>query len=67
MRNGFSYHEIPNIAEDRDRNIWLGTVNGAMKLARGGFSTFDERDGIGGINSIFKSDTTGLYLSLIHI
>ncbi|HMH45783.1 MAG TPA: two-component regulator propeller domain-containing protein [Pyrinomonadaceae bacterium] len=61
-RNGFSYHEIANIAEDRDRNIWLGTVNGAMKLAHGGFITFDERDGIGGITSIFKSDNGGLYL-----
>src|SRR5207237_9946675 len=62
-RNGFTYHEIANIAEDRDNNIWLGTVNGAMKLARGGFITFDERDGIGGINSIFASNTGGLYFS----
>jgi ligand-binding sensor domain-containing protein/two-component sensor histidine kinase len=62
-RNGFSYHEIANLAEDRDGNLWLGTVNGAMKLARGGFSTFDERDGIGGINSIFASGTGGFYLS----
>jgi ligand-binding sensor domain-containing protein/signal transduction histidine kinase len=60
-RNGFTYHEIANIAEDRDRNLWLGTVNGAMKLARGGFSTFDARDGIGSVNSIFASDTGGLY------
>jgi ligand-binding sensor domain-containing protein/two-component sensor histidine kinase len=62
-RNGFSYHEITNIAEDRDGNLWLGTVNGAMKLARGGFTTFAERDGICCVNSIFSSSEGKLYVS----
>lgn len=53
--NGFSYHEIANVTEDREGNLWLGTVNGAMKLARGGFTTFDERDGICCARSFFQT------------
>ncbi len=62
-RNGFSYHEIADLAEDRDGNLWLGTVNGAMKLARGGFTTFGERDGICCINFAFVANDSELYLS----
>lgn len=54
-RHGFSYHEIETLAEDRDGNLWLGTVNGAMKVARGGFSTFDERDNVVYIKALFDS------------
>jgi ligand-binding sensor domain-containing protein/signal transduction histidine kinase len=54
-RHGFSYHEIETIAEDRDGNLWLGSVNGAMKVARGGFVTFDERDNVHAVKALFES------------
>jgi ligand-binding sensor domain-containing protein/signal transduction histidine kinase len=60
-RNGFSYHEIANIAEDRDGNLWLGTINGAMKLSRGGFTTFNERDGVCCVRSFFRSPAGEFY------
>jgi len=52
---GFSFREIGSVAEDRDGNIWLGTINGAMKIARNGFLTLDERDGLYLITSVFES------------
>lgn len=63
-KNGLSYHEISSVDEDRDGNLWLGTnSNGAMKLARRGFTTFDERDGINSVVSFFESNEGELYAS----
>ena len=54
-RNGLTYHEITALAEDLSGNLWLGTSSaGAMKLARKGFETYDEQDGIAVVNSIFE-------------
>jgi ligand-binding sensor domain-containing protein/two-component sensor histidine kinase len=64
--NGFSYHEIANVAEDREGNLWLGTVNGAMKLARRGFTTFDERDGVCCARSFFQSGA-GEHYAYAHV
>jgi signal transduction histidine kinase/ligand-binding sensor domain-containing protein len=35
------------LAEDIHGNIWIGTANGAVKVARGGFTTYTEADGLG--------------------
>jgi signal transduction histidine kinase/ligand-binding sensor domain-containing protein len=44
------------LAEDRDGNLWLGSVDGSMKIARNGFTTFDENDGpIHGPGAILES------------
>ena len=60
--NGLSYQEIVTICADRDGNLWLGTDNnGAMKLARPGFVTFDERDGLSQVTSLFESNAGELY------
>ena len=59
--SGFSYREIESLGEDRDGNIWLGTVTGAMKIARNGFRTLNEGDGLSGINALFKSPAGDLY------
>ena len=60
--NGLSFHEIVSLAEDRDGNLWLGTNNnGAQKLARPGFTTFAERDGLGAVNSLFETGAGELY------
>ena len=60
-RNGLTYHEITAITEDLGGNLWLGTSTaGAMKLARKGFETYDEQDGIAAVNSIFEDQAGGL-------
>jgi ligand-binding sensor domain-containing protein/signal transduction histidine kinase len=59
---------ITSLAEDRDGNLWMGTESsGAMKLARKGFSTFSEQDGLssGRTSSVFKlNDGTVCALSI---
>jgi PAS domain S-box-containing protein len=45
------------LAEDRSGNLWLGTTSeGAMKLARNGFTSYSQADGLGDgrIASIFE-------------
>jgi signal transduction histidine kinase/ligand-binding sensor domain-containing protein len=60
--NGLSFHEIASLTEDRDGNLWLGTNNnGAQKLARPGFTTFAERDGLGTAISLFETGAGELY------
>jgi ligand-binding sensor domain-containing protein/signal transduction histidine kinase len=39
-----------SLAEDSHGNLWVGTANGAVKVARGGFTTFTEADGLGSRN-----------------
>jgi ligand-binding sensor domain-containing protein/two-component sensor histidine kinase len=48
---------VQTLAEDRDGNLWIGTDNGALKLARNGFTTYTEADGLGEsrVSSIFES------------
>lgn len=54
-RNGLSYFDITALNEDLAGNLWLGTnTAGAMKLTRGGFSTFGEQDGIETVNAVFE-------------
>ena len=58
-RNGLSYYDITALNEDLGGNLWLGTNNaGVMKLERNGFVTYDRRDGIHEVDSIFE-DRTG--------
>ena len=45
-RNGLIYREITALGEDAGGNLWLGSYAGAMKLARNGFVTYDEKDGL---------------------
>ena len=59
--SNFSYHNIQCVSEDRDGNIWLGTINSAMKIARNGFRTLNDRDGLAGITSLFESTARDLY------
>ena len=55
--NGLSFHEVVCMAEDRDSNLWLGTnTSGAMTLSRNGFTTFDARDWVSHVTTIFESD-----------
>jgi ligand-binding sensor domain-containing protein/signal transduction histidine kinase len=48
---------VQTMTEDRDGNLWIGTDNGALKLARNGFTTYTEADGLGAsrMSSLFES------------
>ena len=55
QRNGLSDYEITAVAEDRSGNLWLGTANsGAMRVTRGGFTTYGKEDGIEAVTDIFE-------------
>ncbi len=51
--------------EDRSGNLWIGTAHGAIQLARNGFTTYTEADGLGfrDIHHLMESNTgeLGLY------
>src|SRR6266849_2969926 len=34
------------LVSDRDSNLWIGNETGALRLARDGFTTYDEADGL---------------------
>jgi signal transduction histidine kinase/ligand-binding sensor domain-containing protein len=52
---GLSDRGISTLAEDRERNLWVGT-EGAIKIARSGFTTYGLSDGLHdpNITSIFE-------------
>ena len=57
-RNGLSNYGITALNEDLGGNLWLGTsAAGAMKLARNGFVTYDEQDGLVYVTAIFEERT----------
>jgi ligand-binding sensor domain-containing protein len=52
------------MAEDADNNLWLGTLDGALKLATRGFITYGKDDGLGApmIRSIYGTPAGDLYV-----
>lgn len=60
-RNGLTFQEITALAEDAGGNLWLGTnTAGAMKVARNGFVTYGEQDGIISVHAIFGDPAGGI-------
>ena len=60
-RNGLSCPELTALNEDLGGNLWLGASNaGTMKLERNGLVTYEERDGLYSINSIFGDRAGGV-------
>ncbi|MBV9304006.1 MAG: hypothetical protein JOY62_11250 [Acidobacteriaceae bacterium] len=43
--NGLTQNQADALSEDRAGNLWIGSL-GANKISRGGFITYDERDGL---------------------
>ena len=39
-------HDVGSIGEDRNGDLWVATGNGAVRVARDGFTTFAEEDGL---------------------
>jgi ligand-binding sensor domain-containing protein/signal transduction histidine kinase len=55
-----------SLVEDKDGNLWVGSGCGAQKIARYGFTTYGESDGLGSryVNSIFENSAGDLFVSL---
>ena len=55
------------LAEDKDGNLWTGTGCGAKRIARYGFTTYTEADGLNHpvINSIFENAAGDLFVSTL--
>ena len=64
-KNDLCDTEVWSVTEDKDSNLWMGTRCGLKKLARYGFTTYTEADGIGGqiANSIFENAAGELFVS----
>ena len=59
-KNGLAYSEITALNEDMSGNLWMGSYAGAMKLARDGFVTYGEQEGLVLVSGIFEDRTNGL-------
>ncbi len=56
--NGISDRTVKALNEDLAGNLWLGTsAGGAMKLTRGGFSTYGASDWIEMVNATFEDQS----------
>ena len=64
-RDGLTDPTITSINEDNAGNVWLGTPSGAIKLTRGGFSTYGQADGIETVNDIFEDGAGELCLRAV--
>jgi signal transduction histidine kinase/ligand-binding sensor domain-containing protein len=55
QRNGLTDFSGQSLTEDLAGNLWVGsTWNGAMKIARHGFTTYGRGYGIASVNAIFQ-------------
>ena len=59
-KNGLLHNEITALGEDSGGNLWLGSYAGAMKLAREGFVTWSEQDGVSAISAVFGDAAGGV-------
>ena len=68
--NGLTHTDVGSLATDRDGNLWLGTSGGgAMRLARNGFTTYADSDGIslaGNGEPSLVSDRSGEVYVVFH-
>ena len=65
LANGLSDVAVTTVAEDGEQNLWIGTeTGGAMRLARNGFTTYAEPDGLATsrIASIFENFAGDLFV-----
>jgi signal transduction histidine kinase/ligand-binding sensor domain-containing protein len=57
--------EVFVLAEDKDGNLWTGSPCGAKKIARYGFTTYHEADGLdyNRVNAIFENSKGELFVT----
>ena len=63
--SGNGINDVLSGGEDRDGNLWIGSgTNGVMKIAANGFTTYSERDGLGGarIGAILENRAGELFV-----
>jgi ligand-binding sensor domain-containing protein len=53
------------LGEDREGNVWIGTETGVMRLAREGFATYEESDGLGSSRVLWVSENAAGKLSVV--
>ena len=59
--NGLSYREITALTEDLAGNLWIGTAGaGVARLARDGFVTFGEREGVASAGAFLEDAEGGM-------
>jgi len=65
-KNDLCDADVWTIAEDKDGNLWTGSRCGAKKLARYGFTTYTEADGLmnKGADSIFENRNGELFATV---
>ena len=61
--NGFGVM-VGTMAEDPDRNLWVGSLNGAVKLVAHGLSTYGKDDGMGdeAVRAIYQTAAGDFYV-----
>ncbi len=64
-KNDICDTNVWSLTEDKDGNLWTGTRCGAKKLARYGFTTYTDADGVDSafVNSIFENTEGELFAS----
>lgn len=60
--NGLVFKEITALNEDAGGNLWLGSVSGAMKLARQGFISYGRGDGLSWVGTLTQDQAGGVCL-----
>jgi ligand-binding sensor domain-containing protein/signal transduction histidine kinase len=60
QRSGFLYYGLNTLTADSDGNLWLGSDEGAMKLAGDGFVSYGEQDGLLSVSAVFGDREGGV-------
>jgi len=60
-REGVSFLNVSTLCQDAAGNLWLGMLGeGAARLARGGFVTYDKQDGLASASAILEDRSGGI-------
>lgn len=61
QRNGLTHYFVRSMSEDQAGNLWLATGDaGAIKIVRGGFTTYGRLDGLSTVNAILEDPAGNL-------
>jgi len=67
--DGLASDDVRQIFEDRNHDIWLGTISGLQRLHRGVFTTFTAKDGLGGevhqLDTVFQQKSGAIWVGTL--